>query len=186
MADFFVGGRVIDVILALVAVEAVALSVWRASTGRGPPPLSFLANLLSGGFLLSRPARGAARRIGLMGSRLPPRALLSHCADLSCARMRRGAGAASAPASRHEGDDFAARRPDSPGAPAQAPRRTPRSSPRRQDERRGFAGERSSSAAGQPTTGKATAIAQASPMALPRAAARGSPVREYIQPLIRP
>lgn len=82
MADFFVGGRVIDVILALVAVEAVALSVWRASTRRGPAPLSFLANLLSGGFLLLalrealRGESGSWIAICLLG------ALLAHCADL--------------------------------------------------------------------------------------------------------
>jgi hypothetical protein len=81
-ADFFVGGRVIDVILALVAVEAVALLAWRRSTGRGPAPLSFLANVLAGAFLLLalrealRGESGSWIAICLVG------ALLAHVADL--------------------------------------------------------------------------------------------------------
>jgi hypothetical protein len=52
MADFFAHGHAIDLILALVVVEAALLIRRRLVTGRGPPPAAILANLLSGTFLL--------------------------------------------------------------------------------------------------------------------------------------
>ncbi len=42
----------IDVIIALVAVEAIAIWLWRAKTGNGPCMFSFFCNLLAGAFLL--------------------------------------------------------------------------------------------------------------------------------------
>jgi hypothetical protein len=52
MWELIAGGRAIDWILGLVALEAALLITLRAFTGRGPAPLSFLGNLLSGAFLL--------------------------------------------------------------------------------------------------------------------------------------
>jgi hypothetical protein len=52
MAEIFIDGRMIDIILALVAVEAVALLALRAVFGRGPAPAAFVGNLLAGVFLL--------------------------------------------------------------------------------------------------------------------------------------
>ena len=62
MADLFASGRIADFILALVALEAAGVLFWRLVSGRGPLPLPFLCNLLSGAFLL------LALRAGLDGS----------------------------------------------------------------------------------------------------------------------
>lgn len=48
MANLFASGRIIDLILLLVACEALVLALWRARTGRGPPPVPLLCNLASG------------------------------------------------------------------------------------------------------------------------------------------
>jgi hypothetical protein len=74
-------GRVIDLILLLVAAEA-ALLVLRRITGRGLAPLALLANLAAGAFLL------AALRCGLSGAGAAwvglclALALVAHLADL--------------------------------------------------------------------------------------------------------
>jgi hypothetical protein len=52
MFDLFAGGRVIDLILGGVAIEAFVVVAWRLASGHGPTPTPFLANLLSGAFLL--------------------------------------------------------------------------------------------------------------------------------------
>lgn len=52
LAGLFASGRVIDAILVLVALEAVALLAWRARTGRGPAPRPLLCNLASGAALM--------------------------------------------------------------------------------------------------------------------------------------
>ncbi len=52
MADLFASGRIIDIVIGLVAFEALAFAIWRASSGRGPHLLPFLSNLLSGAFLM--------------------------------------------------------------------------------------------------------------------------------------
>jgi hypothetical protein len=81
MIGFLLTPRAIDWIIALVAVEALAILALRAS-GRGPAALPFAANLLSGAFLLLalRGALGAASpaMIGLCLSG----ALIAHIADL--------------------------------------------------------------------------------------------------------
>ena len=51
MVDMISSGF-IDLILALVVVEAIALGLWRMKTGSGPAVLSLLCNLLAGAFLL--------------------------------------------------------------------------------------------------------------------------------------
>ena len=52
MAEWFASGRIVDAILGLVAVEAVALLVLRRWTGRGPAPIALLSNLASGAALM--------------------------------------------------------------------------------------------------------------------------------------
>lgn len=52
MDALFVGGRVIDLILGLMAVEAIALAVLYRKTGRGIAPVRLLPNLLAGAFLM--------------------------------------------------------------------------------------------------------------------------------------
>lgn len=52
MDHLFAGGGLVDLILALMAIEVVALGViWRA-TGRGIAPVDLLPNVLAGAFLL--------------------------------------------------------------------------------------------------------------------------------------
>lgn len=52
MIDLVVQPRFIDVILALVAFEAVAVLILRTFFGVGPARFGFLCTLLAGGFLL--------------------------------------------------------------------------------------------------------------------------------------
>jgi hypothetical protein len=52
MAELFASGRVVDLILALVALEAALLALRRRLAQRGPSVMSLLPNLLSGAFLL--------------------------------------------------------------------------------------------------------------------------------------
>lgn len=65
MTELFASGRIIDGILVLVALEAVALLVWRARTGRGPAPVPLLCNLASGAALM------LALRAALTGAEWP-------------------------------------------------------------------------------------------------------------------
>jgi hypothetical protein len=52
MEQAFASGRVIDVVLAAVVIQAVVLVAFARRTGRGVPPASLLATLAAGGFLL--------------------------------------------------------------------------------------------------------------------------------------
>jgi hypothetical protein len=52
MAAYLLDGRAVDLILALVAIEACGFMAWRAMTGRGPPAGIILPNLLAGASLL--------------------------------------------------------------------------------------------------------------------------------------
>jgi hypothetical protein len=82
MTALFMDGRVIDLILLLVAVEAIGLLLLRRATGRGLSPSALLANLAAGAFLL------AALRCGLSGTGVAwvglclALALVAHLADL--------------------------------------------------------------------------------------------------------
>ena len=82
MGDLFAGGRVLDLILAGMALEAVGLAAYHRRTGRGVAPHAFLPNLLSGMCLL------LAMRAGLAGlwwgwvSLCLLGALLLHLSDL--------------------------------------------------------------------------------------------------------
>ena len=78
-----ISGRTIDAILALVALEALALIAYRLATGRGPSPLPMLFTLLAGGFLLL--ALRAALNGGAPGSVAPFAlgAFIAHGADLA-------------------------------------------------------------------------------------------------------
>ena len=52
MEALFASGRIIDAILILVALEALALLAWRFRQGHGPSPVALVANLLSGAALM--------------------------------------------------------------------------------------------------------------------------------------
>ncbi len=82
MAELFGSGRIVDLILALVLLEAVVLQGYRTVTGRGPNPSELLGNLLAGACLL------LALRVALTGGDWRWLALclgaagLAHLADL--------------------------------------------------------------------------------------------------------
>lgn len=52
MSQLFASGDIVDLILALVAAEALVLAALRRWTGRGPPLGALLGNLLAGACLL--------------------------------------------------------------------------------------------------------------------------------------
>ena len=83
MADLITSGRAIDVILALVMAEALALATYRRLTGRGPRTARWLPNLLSGAALLLalRLALGQAWWGWLAAALLL--ALIEHLVDLA-------------------------------------------------------------------------------------------------------
>ncbi|WP_375463685.1 hypothetical protein [uncultured Methylobacterium sp.] len=93
MAAWFASGRIIDAILVLVALEAVALLVLRRRAGRGPAPAKMLCNLASGASLM------LAVRAGLVGADWPVvalclmAALAAHLGELSLRLRRRPARA---------------------------------------------------------------------------------------------
>lgn len=62
MAELFASGRILDLILAGMALEAAGLAFYHRRTGRGIAPSAFLPNLLSGLCLL------LAMRAGLGGA----------------------------------------------------------------------------------------------------------------------
>ena len=82
MSDLFANGRVVDLILALVAIEAILLAWFRRATGRGVSPGDLLWNLLAGCCLL------LALRSALIGAAWPwialplSMAFVAHLADL--------------------------------------------------------------------------------------------------------
>jgi hypothetical protein len=52
MAELFASGRLVDVILVIVAIEAAFLMAYWRSAGRGVSPADLLPNLCAGAFLL--------------------------------------------------------------------------------------------------------------------------------------
>jgi hypothetical protein len=52
MAELFSSGRVIDLILALVVLEALALVIFHLRTGRGVSPVALMPSVFAGVFLL--------------------------------------------------------------------------------------------------------------------------------------
>jgi len=52
MKDLFASGHIIDFILVLVVLEALAIAGWRFIKGSGPAPLPFIVNLAAGASLM--------------------------------------------------------------------------------------------------------------------------------------
>lgn len=83
MSALFDNGRIVDLILALVAVEIVALMAYRRMTHRGIPALDIVFNLLAGVCLLLA-LRGALAQSGSLWIAVwLSAALVAHLADLA-------------------------------------------------------------------------------------------------------
>lgn len=86
----FANGHIIDLILAMVVAEAIALALWRRRTGRGPE-LAPLLPLLASGFLLLLAVRAALVRAPWPLVALPlGAALVAHLLDLALRWRRPG------------------------------------------------------------------------------------------------
>jgi hypothetical protein len=83
LSALFANGRIVDLILALVVIEAVVLLTYRRLSGCGIPAVGLLTNLLAGAFLLM------ALRSALIASHWAvtaawlAAALIAHTADLT-------------------------------------------------------------------------------------------------------
>jgi hypothetical protein len=72
----------VDLILALMALEALVVLYWRAAFRRGPAPLPFIVNLLAGAFLLLALRCALAGTAGAAIGVFLLAALAAHLADL--------------------------------------------------------------------------------------------------------
>jgi hypothetical protein len=82
MNEFFLGERGVDLIVALVALEALSILSWRAVFKRGPSPLPLISNLLAGAFLLLALRNALAAASGGWVAVCLLGALVAHLADL--------------------------------------------------------------------------------------------------------
>jgi hypothetical protein len=82
MADLFATGRIVDLILGLMVLEAAALAAFHRMTGRGVPLASLLTNMAAGACLLvALRAALAGAEWGIVASALAA-ALMAHLFDL--------------------------------------------------------------------------------------------------------
>lgn len=83
MSGLVTSGRIVDIIIALVALECLLLVAYRKVTGRGITPLDIVFNLLAGACLLLalRAALGGSGWIWIAG--WLSAALVAHLADLA-------------------------------------------------------------------------------------------------------
>jgi len=89
MAELFATGRVVDLILALMVLEALVLVVLWARTARGVPPLSLIVNLAAGACLLLALRAALTDSGAVVTGGLLALALVVHLADLAL-RWQRG------------------------------------------------------------------------------------------------
>jgi hypothetical protein len=80
---FFASGRVVDLILALVVIEAIVLLIFRSMTGRGIPAVSLLINLLAGTFLLMALRSALTEMPWASTAAWLSAALVAHVADIA-------------------------------------------------------------------------------------------------------
>jgi hypothetical protein len=83
LAELFASGRVVDLILAFLAIEAIALIGYAKRTGRGIAPASLFTNLLAGGFLLLSLRSALVAAAWMWTASFLAAALLAHLADLA-------------------------------------------------------------------------------------------------------
>jgi hypothetical protein len=82
MSALFASGRIVDLILGLVVLEAALLAGWHARTGRGIPPAALAGTLGAGaGLLLALRAALVGAWWGWVAAALLA-ALLAHALDL--------------------------------------------------------------------------------------------------------
>jgi len=92
MAELFASGRVVDLILGLMVLEAVILGLLWARTARGVPPVPLIVNLLAGALLLLA-LRAALTETGPVATgTFLGLALVFHLADLALRWRRRDGG----------------------------------------------------------------------------------------------
>jgi hypothetical protein len=83
LAELVQSGRLVEIVLILVAIEAAALLVYRLRTGRGPEPLGLVFNLAAGSALMLA-LRAALQEAGWMQvAACMVLALAAHLADLA-------------------------------------------------------------------------------------------------------
>jgi len=83
MAELFHSGLVVDLILLLVAVEAIALLLLRRAWGRAPVVYDWLPNLASGACLLLALRASIAQAAWYWLALLLALSLVAHLADLA-------------------------------------------------------------------------------------------------------
>jgi hypothetical protein len=83
MTDLFAGGQTVDLILAMIVIEALLLTTFRCLTGRGIPAVGLLINLLSGAFLLMALRNALVESPWTSTEAWLAAALLAHVADIA-------------------------------------------------------------------------------------------------------
>ena len=82
MADLFASGRLVDLILVVVLIEAAALLLYWARARRGIAPFDLLPNLCAGAFLLLALRATLAGAGWMMASLFLGAAGLAHLTDV--------------------------------------------------------------------------------------------------------
>jgi hypothetical protein len=83
VSSYFTDGRIVDLILALLVIEAVALLTYRRLTGHGIPAVGLLTNLLAGAFLLMALRSALIESHWALTAAWLAAALIAHIADLT-------------------------------------------------------------------------------------------------------
>ena len=83
LRDLFASGRVVDLILGLMVLEAVVLLAWRRRTGSGIAPLDLVVNLCAGALLLLALRAAIVASDPSAATPFLAAALVAHLADLA-------------------------------------------------------------------------------------------------------
>ena len=83
MRELFAGGRIVEMILAFMVLEALAIGLYHRRTGRGLSPLDLLLNLAAGALLLLALRAAIVDPDPLAPAPYLAVALFAHVADLA-------------------------------------------------------------------------------------------------------
>jgi hypothetical protein len=83
VTTLFANGRIVDLILAMVVLEALVLLTYRFVRGRGVPAVGLLTTLLAGGFLLLALRSALIESPWIWTAAWLAAALLAHVADIA-------------------------------------------------------------------------------------------------------